>query len=204
MKTKFCRKCGSFKSLFEFHKNSCRKDGLADWCKDCMLNHKKSWYLKNKNNILARQSDYSKEHHKINKDKKKIWDRTYLIKHREQINLKQVLKRKHNKNLRILHNLRGRVLSALHGKTKSKRTLELLGCTIDFLKQHLESQFKPGMSWNNYGTGYNGMGMKEWHIDHINPCAKFDLRNPEEQKLCFHWSNLQPLWAKENWNKNRF
>jgi len=73
--------------------------------------------------------------------------------------------------------------------------MKLVGCSIDFLKQHLENKFKPGMSWKNYG---------KWHIDHIRPCASFDLRKPAEQKKCFHYSNLQPLWAKENLVKGKF
>jgi len=60
------------------------------------------------------------------------------------------------------------------------------------LRLHLERQFKDGISWDNYG---------EWHIDHIRPCAKFDLSKPEEQRACFHYTNLQPLWEKENVSK---
>ena len=59
---------------------------------------------------------------------------------------------------------------------------------------HLEAQFKPGMTWDNYG-------LKGWHVDHIRPCASFDLRDPEQQRRCFHYTNLQPLWAEENLKK---
>ena len=48
------------------------------------------------------------------------------------------------------------------------------------------------MSWGNYG---------KWHVDHIRPCASFNLVNEEEQKKCFHYTNLQPLWAKDNLSK---
>jgi len=82
---------------------------------------------------------------------------------------------------------------ALRGTVKSKRTMELLGTSIDNFWSHLESKFKPGMSRNNYG--------KRWHIDHVVPCAYFDLTKPEEQFKCFHYTNLQPLWAKENLKK---
>jgi len=64
--------------------------------------------------------------------------------------------------------------------------MKLVGCTIEFIKGYLEAQFEPNMSWDNYG---------EWHIDHILPCASFDLTLPEEQQKCFHYTNLQPLWA---------
>ena len=70
--------------------------------------------------------------------------------------------------------------------------MKLVGCSIDQLKQHLEFQFKPGMTWNNYG---------KWHVDHKKPCASFDLSKPSEQRKCFNWKNLQPLWAEENLSK---
>ena len=75
---------------------------------------------------------------------------------------------------------------------KSQKTLNLLGCDIPFLWEYLEKKFKPGMSKENYG---------EWHIDHIIPCAKFDLSDPKQQEKCFHYTNLQPLWARENLQK---
>lgn len=92
-------------------------------------------------------------------------------------------------------NLRKKVSEAVRRNSKSTPTLILLGCSVDKLKQHLESQFKPNMSWDNYG--YYG-----WHIDHIRPCVSFDLSKTEEQVKCFNYTNLQPLWAKENLSKN--
>jgi hypothetical protein len=67
-----------------------------------------------------------------------------------------------------------------------------VGCTAEYLRSHIESKFAEGMSWQNYG---------KWHIDHIKPCAAFDLSMESEVKKCFHWTNLQPLWAKENLQK---
>ena len=67
-----------------------------------------------------------------------------------------------------------------------------MGCSIEFLKEYLEKQFKSGMNWDNYG---------EWHVDHIIPCVSFDLSDPEQQKKCFYYTNLQPLWAIENLEK---
>lgn len=92
--------------------------------------------------------------------------------------------------------LRARVREALRwsGAQKSEKTMALIGCTITELKAHLESQFLPGMSWSNWTTD-------GWHIDHIRPCASFDLTDPEQQKTCFHYSNLQPLWALDNLRK---
>lgn len=87
-----------------------------------------------------------------------------------------------------------RVRMALKGQDKATSTMLLVGCSIAQLKQHLEKQFQPGMSWDTCGE--NG-----WEIDHIRPCASFDLKDPEQQKACFHYTNLQPLWAIDNRRK---
>ena len=87
-----------------------------------------------------------------------------------------------------------RIRQALLHNRKSASTEELIGCTIPELRAHLEKQFLPGMSWDNHAiTG--------WHIDHRIPCDSFDLTNPEEQRKCFHYSNMQPLWYDDNIRK---
>jgi hypothetical protein len=73
--------------------------------------------------------------------------------------------------------------------------MELVGCSKQQLREHIESQFKEGMSWENHGHS-------TWHIDHQIPCAAFDHTNPDHQRACFHYSNLQPMWAKENIKKS--
>jgi hypothetical protein len=78
--------------------------------------------------------------------------------------------------------------------SKAYKSQELLGASWVVCKEWIEKQFKPGMSWNNYG-------LHGWHIDHIRPCASFDLTDPIQQKQCFHYTNLQPLWASENLSK---
>lgn len=77
------------------------------------------------------------------------------------------------------------------------RTLDLLGCSIVELRESLEALFKPGMTWENYGFGAG-----KWNVDHIKPCALFDLSDPEQQRLCFHHTNLQPLWHFDNLKKS--
>ena len=81
--------------------------------------------------------------------------------------------------------IQARLSAALAGKQKSSSTKELIGCDTDFLKKYIESKFTNLMGWHNRSL---------WHIDHIKPCYFFDLRNPEEQKKCFHYTNLQPIW----------
>jgi hypothetical protein len=95
---------------------------------------------------------------------------------------------------KIIASLRSRISQAMQSIGKIEKTEQLTGCSFAQLKSHLESQFQIGMSWDNYG-------LKGWHIDHIRPCASFDLSRPDEQKICFHYTNLQPLWAKDNLSK---
>jgi len=95
---------------------------------------------------------------------------------------------------KLISNQRNRINHALKGLKKDKKTIEYLDCTPGELKDHLEKKFRKGMSWENHTC--NG-----WHIDHIIPCAKFDLRCPLQRILCFHHSNLQPLWAHDNMRK---
>ena len=92
----------------------------------------------------------------------------------------------------LANNCRTRVRIALKGKYKSDKTFILIGCTPIELKNYLEKLFQPGMTWDNMG---------KWHVDHIIPCAIFDLSDPIEQKQCFHYSNLQPLWKIDNLRK---
>lgn len=96
---------------------------------------------------------------------------------------------------RLRRNMRSRINEALKrdGAFKNKTTLELLGCSLPDFRRHLEALFAEGMTWENRGT---------WHIDHIQPCASFDLMDPEQQAECFHYSNLQPLWAEDNLKKS--
>jgi hypothetical protein len=81
------------------------------------------------------------------------------------------------------------------GREKNKRTMEYVGCDVDTLRAHLERQFVDGMTWENQG---------EWHIDHVRPCASFNLDNEDERHQCFHYTNLQPLWGPDNLSKNAF
>lgn len=113
-----------------------------------------------------------------NSDKSREWYREYESK-----------KRKTDVLWRISKSLRDRLYKAVTRGSKVASAITLVGCTIEELKGYIENQFKDGMSWENYG---------EWHIDHIRPCISFDLDMVEQQKLCFHYSNLRPIWSEEN------
>jgi hypothetical protein len=114
---------------------------------------------------------------------------------REKVNKYIRLKRKKNINFRILCNLRRRITHAIRNNSKSKSTIKLLNCSIKEFKYYLESKFTNKMSWSNYGT--------YWEIDHIKSCCTFDLSKIEEQKKCFHYSNMRPLTIKENRRRKR-
>lgn len=109
-------------------------------------------------------------------------------------NWQQVLDARRRPNYAIAAKLRSRINGAIKAQfaRKSASTINLIGCSIETLKAHLQSQFEDGMNWENYG---------QWHIDHILPCASFDLTRPEEQRNCFRFTNLQPLWGVDNLRK---
>ncbi len=98
--------------------------------------------------------------------------------------------------MRLAATLRNRVNCALKAKSARKvaRTMKMIGCSPRDLRVWLEIQFREGMSWDNHG---------DWEIDHIRPCASFNLLEKDQQLICFHFSNLQPLWKSENRKKSK-
>ncbi len=221
MKIKKCSKCGEEKELSEFYfrkdSNSYRND-----CIECIQLNRKKYYLDHKKQIVLKIENYQKENkdyikqkcknnYLINRDKiikqskkwyenhkeeKKEYDKRYRIKNKERISKKDVKRklkaRRENIQIKVKDNLSRRISLALHGLNKSLSTIFLIGCDIDYLIYHIQEQFTKGMNWDNYG---------KWHIDHIKPCAKFDLSKESEQYKCFNFKNLQPLWAIDNLRK---
>lgn len=157
-----------------------REDGMVFWCYSPGYKNGERWVtLDNFKEMQLRTSELAS-----------CWRKT----NRENINLWQRCRMGYDPSARIARNLRTRLVKALRGSPKLSTSLELFGCTKEDLVKHLESQFQSGMTWNNYG-------LHGWHIDHIKPCASFDLTLDEEQRKCFHYTNLQPLWAKDNLKK---
>jgi len=200
-------------------KNRSRKYRIEN--KDKIQEHRK----KNENSIRVRQRYYNRKyyvknidkirrHNEENKERRRaIWKNYYsnnrediLLKHswycsrnREIINQYVRDRRRNDIEFRVTSVLRKRLGRALksQGAKKADHTKSMIGCSVPDLIRHIESLFLPGMSWGNYGK--NG-----WHIDHIVPCAKFDLTDPNEQRICFNYANLQPLWGPDNLRKNSF
>lgn len=141
----------------------------------------KLYYKHHTKNLLRKKNYYEK----IKKDPVKSKEM------RKKVNLYLRKKRNNNPHYRIKQNLSRRLRTILNERNfiKNENILEIIGCSLDNLKKHLQKKFKKNMSWNNYG---------KWHVDHIVPCSKFDLTDVKQQRICFNYKNLQPLWAKEN------
>ena len=133
--------------------------------------------------------DYNKEYYWKNPEYRREKSKEFRINNPKYSQYYIKSKLKTDINFRIAYNMRHRIIYAIkNSKTKKcTKTTNLLSCTVIKLKNYLESKFLPTMTWENYG--------KYWHIDHIIPCASFDLSIEEEQKKCFHYTNLQPLFA---------
>jgi hypothetical protein len=194
---KKCGVCGIAKDVKDFSK---QKNQISYRCKLCTSEYNKQYYQKNQSKLKERTQqfrnenpDYMKKWKQENKQKIQKQKRDWLNKNRTLINEKERNKRKINPAYKIKKNLRRRVNQVITRNDKSNATMNLIGCSIYELLQYLEKQFTDGMNWTNYG---------KWHIDHIIPCASFDLTDPEQQKKCFHYSNLQPLWAADNIRKS--
>ena len=133
--------------------------------------YKRAYYKKNSARIMAQNMRWSTLNYEA---------------YRKAVNINRKQKVLNDPNFRIACNLRSRIYNVLTGKSKSASTMELLGCTIAELWIHLESKFEPWMTRENYGIG-------GWDLDHIKACANFDLTDPAQQRICFHYTNLQPL-----------
>lgn len=217
---KFCPTCKQTKELTDFNKNKSRKDGYQRECRECCHKHQNKHYHTKKS---PRLKENLKEGHKIctncnqelylsefkpgkgrfnvGSNCKKCFNIKWnkYQKQTGQNKKHNKLKRQTNPQYKLKQLLRGRYLDALKRHTsggkvnKYHSAIELLGCSIEYYKQYLEQQFKPGMLWENHGT--------LWEIDHIKPCAAFDLTKEEEQKQCFNYTNTQPLYKSDNRSK---
>lgn len=155
----------------------------------------------------AHVSDYNSNYYSRNKQR---LDRLQAVRRRNRWNSDPEFKAKckvhqklHKKKrllvdvgFLILERMRVRLVKALRGVISDLSTRELLGCSTDELRAWLQSQFRPGMTWDNYG---NAPG--KWQVDHRVPCASFNLRDPNQLRACFSYRNLQPLWYEENRRK---
>jgi len=169
---KTCTKCQQLKSFDEFGKKSSALDGLEYWCKFCHQQYKNAYY----NNNLEKSRQDRRDWYDANPEKALSCAKAY-----------QSWRWHNDPVFRIMKNQRNRLKELV--TTKPASFSKSVGCGSSFLKQYLESKFKPGMTWDNYG---------QWEIDHIRPLVSFNLEDKEQFKAACHYTNLQPLWEAEN------
>ena len=204
METKVCSKCKEEKKVSEFGSSGRNKDGLQHCCKFCNNKRSKEYRINNPEKTKQSSKNYRlkyKEERKVKKKEYYLNNRESILEkskiHREIYKPKRSIRRKErrkNDNLYgLINDVRYRIWFYLKKKyiTKNNTTFEIVGCSPQELKEHLEKQFVPGMSWEN---------RTEWHIDHIIPLSSAKTEE-ELYKLC-HYTNLQPLWAEENLKKS--
>jgi hypothetical protein len=186
MNTKVCSKCNVEKEICEFRKDRSKKDGLYPSCKRCKL----LWRQKNKE-----LTNLTNQRSRLNcQERIKKYNSEYQKKNKDKINTRSVERRKSDPLYRLSLLIRSRMYNFLKYKnvTKKNKTSEIVGCSLETLKLHIENQFTDGMSWELMG--------KHIHIDHIIPLSSAKTEQ-EILKLC-HYTNLQPLWAKDNLKKH--
>jgi hypothetical protein len=196
-KIKRCTKCDITKNITEFRKQKKGKYGVMSICKICQSEIEKN----NRINGNSTSVERSKRFRENNPDKIKVWLKDYSDKNKDK---RKEYDKKYNKDNRDLKNKqsrdyylknphiatwRGILKSQLRriSKTKDGKTIDLLGYSALELKEHIESQFTEGMSWDNHG---------EWEVDHIKPVSSFD--KDIHPSIVNALSNLQPLWWEEN------
>ncbi len=205
---KLCNRCGKKKSTSEFYREGNR---FRAKCKECIreervvhykenreiiLKQKKDYWAKNKDKIVFRRTDYARKYGEDNREYLDEYARKYGKDNRKYLsdyhNRWAINRRITDINFRLREVLRSRLSSAIRNNKKTGSAVRDLGCSIEELKQHLENKFSTEMSWNNYG---------KWHIDHIIPLCSFDLSDRDQLRKACHYTNLQPLWEKDNLSK---
>ena len=194
-----CKTCNTEKPEKEFNKAPSNLSGLTLHCRKC-INQKVRERRNSDSAFVARIREKAKESYQRNKSKRRQKSAEYYRKNRDAVlnrhkkyqreNAQAIftkIKERKQKDpaFRVTCSLRSRLRRFI----KKERTFPGVGCTRDELNAHIESLWDEGMTWENYG---------QWHIDHIMPCSSFDLMDPKQIAECFHYTNLQPLWAKEN------
>jgi len=176
-----CSKCSSIETS-RWYKNK-------TICASC---NKKEWYSNNKEKTL----EVSRIWHQKNPKKVIAIKAAWFQANKELLYLHRNAKRKEDLGFRISCNLRSRLANALRNNAKTGSAVNDLGCSIEELKIYLQLRFTQDMSWDNYGKG-----LDKWNIDHITPLCSYDLTLKEELVKACHYSNLQPLWERDNLRK---
>jgi hypothetical protein len=170
-------------SYYQKNKEKCRQVALQSYYKN---REKRKEYMSFYNKVNRKKiNERDRERREIDKEQ--------TLKLYKQARVRRKERFQNDIQYKLSVNLRVRFYQSIK-KIKDKKNLNALtlaGCTLHKIREHIEKQWLPGMSWSNYTKD-------GWHIDHIKPVDTFDLTDIEQQKLCFHYSNLRPLWATDN------
>jgi len=228
--TKTCSRCHETKVVTDFYRRSPQAHLRVSHCKSCMSIKQKKYYQLNR----ARISDAGKVYRsnpatlKIIRERNRLWQSNNVDyvnrkrrmwakenpkKHSASVqkwrrkNRDKLLPKRRAKtraryasdvNFKITCVLRSRLSTMIRQRgVKYTSAADLLGCDVSDLIKYLEQRFDSGMTWENHSP----LG---WHIDHVVPCSAFDMTDQVEQRQCFHYTNLQPMWGVENLKKGGY
>lgn len=221
MSSKSCSKCKLDQPLAAYSNCKARRDGKCPVCKVCKKEDDRRYRSLNLEKKRAKDREYARTHAESirakaaawykanpqqarasrkkwfenNRDKHYVSARLWRSKNVEVVRayMRNWCKQKYDSDEAF--RTRAILSSRLRGcvKKKTEQTMDVLGCDISAFLDWIEYQFEEDMSWDNMGT--------YWVIDHVVPCASFDLSNKAAVAECFHWSNMRPLEAKENMSK---
>lgn len=206
--TKICVKCKIEKDLTCFYSRKDRKIGVRTDCKECDKEKLKQYILKNPEKRKETNKKCYQSHYKNNKEYYKKRNELFYLKNplyskysnekfkEKNPNYKKTYEKERRKDpiYKLESNMRKRLWKILKTKKmlKTDNTFKIVGENVIFLKEYLEKKFTEGMTWENYG---------QWHVDHIIPLCSANTE--EEVKILFHYTNLQPLWDKDNLKKGK-
>jgi hypothetical protein len=199
---KFCTNCNTLKSINEFAPHFTLRDGLRAYCKKC--DKLRAFEYVQRDSIKKRKQE--KESTREFLDNLAVYRQNSEKYHKRQKEYSRSSKAKayrleYSKRgyVRIRRNISTRIWAelSLYNITKESSFNEYLGCTIEFFMGYIQDKFTKGMTWDNWGRGAN-----KWHVDHIIPCANFNMYDDIEVRKCFHYTNQQPMWEPDNLRKN--
>jgi hypothetical protein len=218
---KLCTLCGELQPFENYSKDKSKKDGLYPRCKKCKSKNDadyrsnnmvkkreidKQYYLQNSETIRQRARDWYID----NKDRHKVTSKCYYENNKEHLQVKKQEWNSRNKEkMKVYMNtyIKDKYLNDIQYKTKAVlcsrmrkfikskngRTMDIVGCSVEFFMEWIEFQFTPSMNWDNHGS--------YWHLDHVRPCKDFDFTIDQDILQCFHWKNVRPLEASANISK---
>ena len=213
---KTCSTCKILQPLDNFHKDKTTRDGHVAQCKTCRKKITKEY--NDQSEVKKRISEYGKQKRKDpgwleqkrqydlhyyaipenrERGKKRSRDWLQIPENKRRSNARRVSKKRTDPQFKMASSLRGRLGTAIKGNSKAGSAIRDLGCSILEFREYLETKFRQGMTWENWG-----LGKDKWNIDHIMPLAAFDLTNRQHVLLACHYLNLQPLWYEENLTKH--